>query len=180
LLWILSTTAREMVSISEQVIRKRHALRPGFFSQRCLFGMASEIMVWENAKRGEIEMFSKPPYYIGCNYSETICGGLVGKDHPEENGPLTAPILSNLVPNMSHVRSKLSLDGPDFCLNLRLLRDGGGHDHYPFPSSAYRIAQSETVRRLFAGFGGVEVGAVEVVEHQSAYAGLRVHHETFG
>lgn len=134
MLWILATTAREMVRISEQVIRKRHGLCPGFFSQRRLFRLASEIMVWENAKRGEIEMFSEPPNYVGCDCSETICSGLVGKDHPEENGPLTTPIFSNFVPNVSDVGLKFSLDGPYFSLNLGLLRYGGRHDHRSVPT----------------------------------------------
>jgi hypothetical protein len=74
-------------------------------------------------------MPSQAPYDLASNVAKAELGCFVRKNDPKEDRPLAAPVLADFVSDAHHVRRETFLDLVDRGLNLRLLRNCGGHVH---------------------------------------------------
>jgi adenylosuccinate lyase len=87
------------------------------------------------------------PDDFGRHVAEPVLRGVVGENHPEEDGPFTAPVLADLVADMYRIRRETPLDCVNRRLNLGLLRDRGGQLHPPIPAYGFsRRSPSPTLR----------------------------------
>src|ERR1035437_1554612 len=102
--WGLSAPARKMVGVLEQVVCECHRLRPRLFPENRLFGYTPEIVVRENSESREVQAVSQAPYDLCCNLPEPLLACLIRQYHAEENCPLAAPVLPNLVTDMDYIR----------------------------------------------------------------------------
>ena len=82
-----------------------------------------------------------PDNFVG-DVAQATFRRVIRENDAEEDGPLAAPILANLVPDADHVRRKASLDPVDRGLNFGLFRDCGWHVHLD-PS----LSQNSSARR---------------------------------
>jgi hypothetical protein len=118
---------RKMARIFSQIVGQH--LRPSRFLQSFLLRNASKVVVREDIHAWEIQPSGQRPYDFGRHVTEPALRCVIRENYPEEDRPLTAPVLADLVTDMDHIRRKASLYCVNRCLDLGLLCDRGGRRH---------------------------------------------------
>ncbi|MGO9263143.1 MAG: hypothetical protein ACLQU1_43720 [Bryobacteraceae bacterium] len=127
LFWIRWLPVRQMVGLLQEIVSKRHSLGPRRISALGLLGFASEVEMREHSQFRKIQPFFHPINHLAY-YSPDIpfVGGFVGQENAEENRPIAAPVLIDVVTDPHHVRRQQFDDLRDDRIDLRLLPDFGG------------------------------------------------------
>jgi len=93
----------QVVRLLQQIIRKRHRSGPRRFVEFGLFRLASEIEVREKSEAGEVEPIGHAPYYLCCHIAKMVSVAcFIGEQHAEEDRPLAAPVLRDLIVDTLH------------------------------------------------------------------------------
>jgi hypothetical protein len=96
---------REIVGLLKQVLGERHRLRPSFLAKNSLFRHAPEIVIREETHGREVQTVLKPLDNFACYFVKSwYLARVIRQLNPEEYGPIPTPILTDIVPDVHHIR----------------------------------------------------------------------------
>src|SRR5450432_4657074 len=84
LLWICRFLVGEIICLFEEVIGKRHRLRPSLFPKCSLFRHVSEIVVREETHGREVQTLGQAPHDLRCYLAKPRRAGFIRQQDTEE------------------------------------------------------------------------------------------------